>query len=502
MKHKLFNHSALALFSGLISVFAFAPYYLYPLALIGLIGLLVSFIYSSRPKQAMQRGFLFGLGFFGLGMYWIYISIYQFGEAPIVLAGLLTLLLIMLLASIPALVGYFLVRFYSYNNILTLCVAFPALWAFSEWVRNWLFTGLPWLLMGSSQTNYLFKGIAPLAGVIMISFILAHVAGVCVYAWLSVKRKRIYSAIYLIVLTLGLLYASSLTWTHPIGKPITTSLVQADIAQSLKWDPEQAQKTVEKYQALSAPLWDKNQLIIWSEAAIPTPMPASAATVTALELTAKKYHSGLIFGVPTRTANGQSSYNAAMGVGAIQGEYYKRHLVPFGEFFPAAALSSILLRYLEIPMSDFTAGEVAQAPMQMGDILFSIFICYEIIFPEEVGTIVARTNPNVLVVLSDDAWFGHSPAQAQQLQMAQMRAMETGRYVLSATNNGLTAVINQDGEIIAKSPAYQTATLTAQVQPMAGRTPWLNRGMDIILLLSVLCLYLGKKLEKRFPKLT
>ena len=502
IKQKLVNHSMLALLSGIISVFAFAPYHLYPLALVGLIGLLTSFIYSDSNKLAMKRGFIFGLGFFGVGMYWIYISIYQFGQAPVIIAGVLTLLLIMLLSTIPALVGYCFTRFYPYNNLIKLCLVFPAMWALGEWVRSWLFTGLPWLLMGSSQTNYLFKGIAPLAGVIMISFILAHFAGVCVYAALSIRRKRIYSAIYLILFIVGLLYSSSLQWTTPIGKPITTSLVQANISQSLKWDPLQAQKTVEKYQKLSAPLWDKSQLVVWSEAAVPTPMPLSALTITELEQEATQHNSGLIFGVPTQAIDGNSNYNAAMAVGNIQGEYYKRHLVPFGEFFPAAALSSFILKYLDIPMSNFTAGDPEQPPMEMGDIKFATFICYEIIFPEDVSGVIDSTGANVIVVLSDDAWFGHSSAQAQQLQMAQMRAMENGRYVISSTNNGLTAVINQQGKIIAQAEPYKTTVLTAQVQPMEGSTPWLRWGIDIILLLSLVCLFIGKNLENRFPKLT
>lgn len=502
MKAKFLNYSTLALISGIVSVFSFAPYHIYPLALIGLIGLLTSLIYSESNKQAAKRGFLFGLGLFGVGMYWIYISVYQFGQAPFLIAALLTILLIMLLASIPALAGYCLTRFYPNNTIIKFCLAFPAIWALSEWVRNWLFSGLPWLLMGSSQTNHLFKGIAPVGGVIMISFLLAHFAGVCVYAALSINRKRIFSAVYLISCVIALLYLSSIQWTKPVGDSIKTSLVQANISQSLKWDAGQAQNTMVKYQELSEPLWHDNQLIIWPEAAVPVAMPFSAPLVTGLDKIAKQNNSALIFGVPFQTTDGTSTYNAALGIGNIQGDYYKRHLVPFGEFFPAKAFSKIILKSLDIPMSDFTAGESLQVPMVMGDVRFSTFICYEIIFPEAVGNTVSATGANVIVALSDDAWFGHSPAQAQQLQMAQMRAMETGRYVLSSTNNGLTAVINQSGKIIAQAKPYETAVLTAEVQPMEGTNPWLRWGIDIILLLSLICLFMGKKLEGRFPRLT
>ena len=498
----LINHSALALFSGVVSVFAFAPYHLYPLALVGLIGLLVSFIYSNSNQQAMMRGFLFGLGYFGLGMYWVSISIYQFGEAPIIIAGLLTLLLIIVLASIPALVGYCFTRFYPYNNLVKLCLVFPAMWALSEWMRNWLFTGLPWLLTGQSQTNFLFQGMASIAGVVMISFVVAHFAGVCVYAGLSTPRKRVLSALYLTLFIVSLLYLSTLQWTTALGKPIQVSLVQANISQSLKWDPEQSKKTVKKYKALSQPLWDKSQLVIWPEAAIPTPMPLSINTVNALKKVADQHHSGLIFGVPAFDHDNSGTYNAAFAIGNVHGQYYKKHLVPFGEFFPAPAISKVILYRLNIPMSNFSRGALKQPPMVMGEVKFAIFICYEIIFGEEVSAAVSDTNANVLVVLSEDAWFGHSPAQAQQLQIAQMRAMETERYVISATNNGLTAIIDNKGKVITKAAPYEAAVLTAKVQPMTGVTPWMHRGIDILLLLSLVALFLGKKLEKRFPKLT
>lgn len=492
--------SCLALISGMLAVYAFAPHRIYPLALLGLIGILTSWVYSKTNVQAFLNGLLFGIGFFSLGIYWVFISIYQFGNAPIIIAGVLTGLLIFYLALFPAFAGYFFTRFYTKNNSLKFCLVFPAIWVLSEWVRSWIFTGFPWLLIGASQTNILFKGAAPIAGVLFISFLLAHIAGLLFYLNLNIiKKHRTYGIVYLIILVMSLLCLNLINWTQPEGEPVKTSLIQANIAQSLKWDPVEAQNTVNKYKELTNQHWSSD-LIIWPEAAIPTPMPFSALTFKELSDQGNKNNTGLVIGVPFEAASGHGDYNAALGAGKMHGDYYKKHLVPYGEYFPAPKITRFVLQSLDIPMSDFHKGSYSQKPMVMNKIKYAVFICYEIAFSSEV--LGPAKNANILLALSDDAWFGRSSAQAQQLQISQMRAMETSRYVVSATNNGLSAVINHKGEITAQVAPYKTKVLTANIQAMTGNTLWLKFGTNIILILCLIALFIGKKGEKRFPKLT
>lgn len=475
----------LALLSGVMGVFAFAPYKLYPLAALSLMGLLLAWQKTHTAKQAFYRGLSFGIGYFGLGIHWVFISIYQFGHAPIMLSILLTALLVIILAVFPALTGYCWNRFYPQRSWPSYLLAFPAIWCLGEWIRNWAFTGFPWLLIGDSQTNALFLGVAAVGGSALIGFILAQTAGLWAYAW---QEKR-YGWHVLYTLFLGaLLYASNqITWTHPIGKPITVSLVQGNVEQSLKWEGNKADQIYQTYLDLTEPIWSSD-LVIWPEAAIPVPIPYANPWVNALNEQAKAHHTTLLFGIPIRVD--WAIYNGIHVVGDNQGEYWKRHLVPFGEFFPVPSISALILRQLDIPMSHFNAGPLQQQNIKLDQLSIAHYICYEIAFASEVRS--SLDNASLIITISDDAWFGHSNAQAQQLQMAQMRAMENGRPLLSATNNGLTAIVNAQGQITHQLEPFSTGVLTAQVQGLEGQTFWSKHGIDVVLLLSIVSLLMGK----------
>lgn len=475
----------LAFLSGLIGVFAFAPYYLYPLAVLSLMGLLLVWRKANNPKQAFLTGLAFGIGYFGLGVHWVFISIYEFGHAPMALSIFLTTLLVLVLALFPALVGYCWARCYPERSWRSYLLAFPAIWCLGEWIRSWVFTGFPWLLMGDSQTNGLFLGAASIGGTLLISFLLAQIAGICVYAW---QEKRYHWPMLYLICLGALLYAScQITWTRPIEAPITASLVQGNIEQSLKWEENKSDGIYQTYRDLTLPVWNSD-LIIWPEAAIPVPIPYANPWITALDEEAKIHHTTLLFGIPIRDDN--AIYNGIQAVGNSHGQYRKRHLVPFGEFFPIPRLTAPILQQLDIPMANFQAGPPQQKNIKLGKLFIANYICYEMAFASEVRATLG--NASLMVAISDDAWFGHSNAQAQQLQMAQMRAMENRRPLLSTTNNGLTAIINAEGQITRQLKPFTSGVLTAKIQALEGQTFWSKHGMDLVLLLSITGLIIGR----------
>lgn len=485
-------NDATPLLAGLICVLAFAPFNFYPLAVVGLIALLISWRNTSKGR-AFWRGLLYGIGLFSGGVYWIYISIHQFGNAPAIAALALTALLIVALALFPAFVGYLLMRFFYGCSFMHYLWAFPALFSTIEWTRSWIFTGFPWLSLGYSLTNSPFKFLAQYGGVFLLTFFIAQFSGGLVYAFYNKGKARYWVITYLIIISAAIVCLRFQTPTHASGKEATVNLIQGNISQSLKWNPKQAQATLERYEEMSKGYQDS--LIIWPEAAIPLPRDQAQSFLTKQTQMLDKDNNGLITGIPIASADGASFYNGAIALGAAHGDYYKRHLVPFGEYFPAPKLTRLVLAWLKIPMSNFSVGEINQEKITYQDLSIATFICYEIIFPEE--ALNFSNEANVLLALSDDAWFGRSTAQAQQLQMTQMRAIEMGRYVISATNNGLTAVIDPQGIITGQAAAYTQATLVAHVTPMEGNTFWMKHRMGPALLLWIILLMLSGFICKR-----
>lgn len=477
-----------ALLLGISLAFAFAPYEIFPLAFIAPAGLLALWLYAS-PIRAFKLGFLFGLGLFGAGVYWIFHSIHYFGDVPTALSVLFTSILIAILALFPACVGYLLNRYFQVLNDSKILCAFPALWVIVEWIRSWLFTGFAWLFLGYSQTNSPLKGYAPILSVYGVSLAVAMTSALIVSGIMHFRRKNFQSAylnlfaIVAIWLTGGLL--NLIPWTHPLGKSLSLSLVQGNIPQELKWNPDHLKLSFDRYEALTKPLWGKSDFIIWPEAAIPMPLQQAAPFIEVMDMKAKKSGSQLILGIPTEAENGRSYHNAVLVLGKNQQFYYKRRLVPFGEYVPFQQLFSHIFNYLNIPMSDLTPGQWGQDPIHIGNIKILTSICYEITYPE----LTKSTDSTISFILTvtNDAWFGDSSAQAQHLQMAEMRAIELRRPVVFVSNDGITAIINANGNIQAAAPPHQAVVLKGSVQPMSGLTPWMRNGMNSILFI-LLCL--------------
>lgn len=489
--------NAAAVLLGALLTFAFAPFEIFPFAVLAPAGLIALWLNAS-PRQAFMRGFLFGMGLFGAGVYWIYISIHLFGDIPPPLAALLTTGFVAVLALYPALVGYWVNRYFPYNNLSKLLCAYPAFWVFSEWLRCWLFTGFPWLLLGYSQTNSPLRGFAPILSVHGVSLAVIMTSALVVNAVQSGKQRR-YQPMYFSLFAITAIWVAGgllnlVPWTKPNGKTVQVSLVQGNIPQSIKWVPEHLQLSFDRYKALTEPLLSKDRLIIWPESAIPLPLQDAASFITTLDNKAKAAGASVILGIPQQERMSNGYFNSVIAVGEHHGAYAKRLLVPFGEYVPFSEYISSIFNALNVPMPDLVRGEYVQPPLSIGDLKILTSICYEIAFPE-----LVRTNDpaiSFMLTVTNDAWFGHSAAQPQHLQMAKMRALEMARPVVFVSNDGITAIIDADGQVQAAAPDHQVYVLNGQVQPTFGLTPWMRNGIDPMLFI-LLCLYIAAMFAKR-----
>lgn len=483
-----------ALIAGALLPLAFAPFNFFFIAILSPAVLLLSCLNVS-PKRAFMRGGLFGAGMFGVGTSWIYISLHYFGHADERVAASITGLFIFIMLLFPALMCYVLTKFFPKNVISKCLLAFPSLWVLFEWIRAWFLTGFPWLILGTSQIDTPLAGFAPIASVYAVSWVTVFISALLMIIIIERKNYKLLLS-FLTVIIIGSTLTSKLwdrRWTERAGDPITVSLIQGNIPQSIKWQQAQAEKTLRLYDTLTNQNLN-TQIIIWPEAAITFTENQIPAFLTALDEKLKLNQTTLITGIPVEEDG--KHYNAMIALGKGQGTYRKRHLVPFGEYVPFRSLLGWLDNYLEIPMSNFSRGNKQQPLIMAGNIPIASSICYEITFPTE----VLRDLPEgqLLVTISDDSWFGKSLAPGQHFQMARMRALETGRYVLMATNDGITGIITPLGKVQAKAQPFVQAVLTGEVYPQKGSTPWMITNIYPLLLLILFFLWLGWREQRKF----
>ena len=471
---KSFISDILALSFGALLTLSFAPFHIWPLAIISPATLLLVLL-SASALRSFWRGWLFGIGFFATSIYWVFISMHTYGQANEFFAGLATAALVLFIAVIfIAIPSYCFTKFFTKNNVFKIIIVFPILWVIFEWLRSWLFTGFPWLLLGYSQMDSPLRGLAPILSVYGVSLATCLNSSLIVFCY-KAQRKKISIIISIILLTLlwmGGYLLTKMYWTKPIGNPIQISMIQGNIPQSVKWSSEQFTKTLKIYTRLTQKNWN-SQIIIWPEAAITLTQIQVQPFLNQMSTLAKQHDSAIILGIPIAIKN--HYYNGMLVLGNGKGMYLKRHLVPFGEYLPFRSFFKFFSRYVQIPMSDFSAGKLKQEKFIAHQVLLAPYICYEIIYPQEVRKTL--DDAKAIVVISDDSWFGHSIANAQHLQMTQMRALETGREILLSTNNGMTAIINSKGQVIKQLPPYKRAVLTGKLQGYTGKTPFIALGM-------------------------
>jgi apolipoprotein N-acyltransferase len=470
-----------AFLCGVLVPAGFAPFGWYPLPVIALAGL-AALLYGADPRRALWLGWLFGLGEFGAGVSWVHISIHEYGNASLPLSVVTMLLLVMYLALFPAVMGWVLARIRCGSRACYLLAAFPAAWSLSEWLRSWLFTGFPWLNIGYSQIDSALAGFAPLLGVYGIGLLVAFSAGLLVLIVLAPSRTRLAAVIILPLLWLAGWRLDALRWTQPAGDAFTATLVQGNIPQALKWQPEQQRGTLERYVALTRKHLDSD-LVVWPETAVPAFY--DQVNDSFLEPLRKEMQAegvSLVTGIPVLDRDRWQYYNAIISLEEPGAYYYKVHLVPFGEYLPLRHWLAGALSFLPVPEADFNAGDIHQPLLRAAGYPVGASICYEVAFGEQL--IHALPQAAYLINVSNDAWFGDSLAPHQHEEMARMRARETERYLLRATNTGISAIIDDGGRIVARSPQFEVATVTHAVQPRSGATPYVRWGNWPVVILS------------------
>ena len=489
----LLSHSKLVLLwcflAGASLPLAFAPFNLFLLAYFAP---LVLFYYWSdvSPQRAALMGFLFGLGLFGVGVSWVYVAIHVHGYAPVPLAVLMTSAFVAFLACYPALQGFVSVKLqqrFGLSRVASVLLLYPTVWVLVEWLRGWFLTGFPWLNLGYSQLNTPLAGIAPLFGVYAVSWLTALTAAMVLVILLTGKHRiRLILTGALTVLFITATALSVIDWTDKQGEPIKVSLIQGNAPQISKWDPDQIQTRLDLYAGLTRQHWDSD-LIFWPENAMTTFYHTLVDDYfTPLVAEAKQHNTDLVVGVPVQNLETGEYYSSFVVPGEKPEIYHKRHLVPFGEFVPLESLLRGLITFFDLPMSSFSRGSDDQAPLKAAGQLLAPTVCYEDAFGEEVIDLLPAAT--LLINGSNNAWYGDSLAPHQHLQISRMRAVETGRPLLRATTNGISAIIDHKGYIVKRSPQFETYVLSGDVQPRSGVTFYIRWGNWPVILFGFLVL--------------
>jgi len=483
----------LALAAGAVLAAAFAPLNLSPLAVLAPAVLMWLWL-GAAPAEAARLGFVFNCGTFGAGTYWLYISIHGFGGAPVWLAVALMVGLVGIMGLYHAALGYAASRWLPATGAVRWLLALPAAWLLIEWWRGWFLSGFSWLSLGYSQTDTWLAGLGPLAGVYGISAALLVCAGALTALVCGDTRARILASVALLVPWLlgAALYKHS--WTQPLGPAVSVAVVQGAIPQDEKWLESNKETTLKLYQSLTEQALG-TQLIVWPESA-----PADVAN-DLLPYLSSLYHevlprgSALVIGVLRADSDPHNPaveryYNSVLALDANAASWYdKHHLVPFAEVFPVPRFVRSWLRLMSLPYADFTPGPAEQPPLPVAHLELGATVCYEDAYGSSMLAVLPRAD--ALVNVTNDAWFGHSTARHQHFQIARMRALEAGRYLVRAANDGISAVVGAHGEVIARAPEFKPVVLYSSLVPLGGLTPYARVGNYLVVGLATLALAYG-----------
>ncbi len=461
--------------AGILLTLSFSPFDYSYSAFVALIFLFACW-QNVSAKRAALRGYLFGLGAFGSGVSWVYISMHDFGGAGAFGSSLLTGVFAGFWALFPALAGYLSVKMKGPEQIMLT----PAIWILIEYLRGyWVLNGFPWFQVAYSQLETPLAGYIPVLGAYGTGFIVALTASLalalCRGGFSRPGRLKPPLLITLLFLLWGFGgFLRNQTWTHQIGQAIRVSMIQGNIAQDQKWRPENKINTLLKYKKMTEEHWDSN-IVIWPETAIPAYLDQVKDTfLTPLANDAKLHNTDLIISVPVQERAPKKNFNAVITLGKEQGMYRKSHLLPFGEYLPLQPLSGFVLNLLNIRLGNFTPGAADQPLMKAGGYPFITLVCYEDAFGDL--SIQGVADAAFLVNVTNDGWFGNSIEPHQHMQMARMRAIETGRFLLRSTNTGITAIVSPKGEITGQAPLFKETALTGTITPMGGMTPYARWG--------------------------
>ncbi len=486
--------------AGAAMPLAFAPFGFWPLAFLLPIVLLWGWD-GAASRRAALRGGLFGLGMFGFGIYWIYISLHDYGSAPAPFAALATFIVVAVMALYLTVAGGLLRRWGPPPGLNRWLLFVPALWTLLDWVRSWLFTGFPWLAVGYSQIDSPLGQLAPYVGVFGIGWAVMLSAGLL---WTALRsgdwRSRLSGLGLLVALWLGAWGLGRINWVEAAGPALRVAIVQGNIDQDVKWRPNQLDETLERYFQLSLPEHGHSDVIVWPETAIPAFYQDIVPFLDVLGEKARQDRVDYVTGIPTGSRETELFHNSVITIGQSTAFYHKRRLLPFGEYLPLRWFFLFFRDWVTIPMADFAPGERNQPLLRVGGQPVGVSICFEAVFGSDIQLDLPEAT--WLINVSNDAWFKDSTAPHQHLQIARMRALESGRYMARATNTGISAIIDERGRIVVRGAPFQPVVVRGEVRPLRGLTPYARFGDLPIVILMIVLLTLGLFFARRNIKIT
>ena len=503
-----------ALAGGGVLPLALAPFGIWPLLLVSAGVLFWLLRRTQTGKAAFWRGWLYGVGKYGAGASWVYVSIHVYGPTAPWLAGLLVVLFVAGMAVFNGVLGWAFHRLvHAQDSEIGAALTFTVLWTALEWLLTWFLTGFPWLFAGYAFIDTPLANLAPVGGVLMVSFaavLTASVVGDGLVRSRRALRARsrmlphsrameptsqgsagdrvlprprwwilaVLAAIWIGAWTLG-----SVAWTER-GETRAVALAQGNIPQGTKWTPEGVVLSRNRYRNLTASAGDAD-IVVWPEAAIPDYLRRSKPYIDAQRPASGDIVTG-IFVAETKEGTDEVAYfNAAVSTadGAI---YRKRHLVPFGDFVPFESLLRGLISFFDLPMSGTTPGEAEQPLLRAADLDLAMAICWEIAYPATVAADARQAD--ALVTISNDTWFGESIGPSQHFQIARMRAKENGKYLLRSTNDGITAIVDDKGDVVGRLRRFEPDLLTGTIHAVSRTTPfsrWLHLPLLVVMGISI-----------------
>ncbi len=439
---------------------------------------------SVSLKRGCWRFFLFSFGMYGVGASWVYVSIHEHGNASPILAGFLVILFVSGLSLLSLIHGYLYLRFLK-SLSFGLLLGFPLAWLLREWSFTWLLTGFPWLFAGYGYLATPLAHYVPIIGVLGLG-LLVMLQGSAL-AWFAIAPDRQRGLVLVAAMVLiwgGGLTAGQFRFVSAEGEPVQVAAVQGNVDQHLKWRPESAGRIIDTYLSLTNEVWSSD-LIVWPEASITLFREDAVPLLEALGSRARRSGAALILGLPDRSPEGRF-WNTAIAIGEGEGQYIKRRLVPFGEYVPLESRLRGLVAFFDLPMSRNRSGPDEQIPLTAVGLGVSVSICYEVVYPALVR--LGELPVDLLVTISNDTWFGNSIGPYQHLEMARARALENGRYLVRATNDGITAIVDDQGHVIDRLPRFAPGVLRGEVFRMRGMTPYAAWGDAPMLTLAIFVL--------------
>lgn len=480
------GHFACFILGGL-AIAAYSPFdcwYLLPI----IIGTMFFLMKNLSVWQGAIRGGFFGLGLYGAGVSWVYVSIHVYGQSSQDQAMMMTGLFVLALALVFSVPQFAMYRWFccrsSCDSESSSVLFFASSWVLFEWLRSWLFTGFPWLYVGYAFVDSPLSSWAPVVGVFGLSLLVvvgsASFVQICMHKNDKLQWFVTGLSLVFVIASFGL---ESLDWTQQKqGKKLDFAAVQGNIPQLIKWDTDYLNTIIATYMRLSEGYWDKD-VLLWPENSIPQLYQDMPDLVKQLTMN-NTNKTALLFGVPWRDKD--KIYGSIVSLGNAEGQYFKQKLVPFGEYVPLQSMLRAIITFFDMPMSSFSSGNSDQQGISINGERIATPICYEVAYPDFVSKMVHGTG--MIITFSNDTWFGKSIGPYQHFQIARFRALETGRYLIRVTNDGITALVDPKGRTISRIQRYYEGVLEGTIPIMQGQTPFMRLGSWPILALCFLML--------------